>query len=242
MARTRQLHWAGLAAVAVLVTACGGGAPPAPTVKVDRGPVSTSVSASGTLVSTNEANLGFADRGKVAEIMVKVGDKVTAGQALARLDDGALTQALASAKAKLDQQNAALGKITGSYTVEGAQAALDAANSVLDATKRNVNAVNEANSAATRRAQIQLDFDREVLRSTSCEPPTTAQPLAPAAQQQPQPTKKPKPSNGGSDDDNASSNGLIGMGEPTTAQVRPVAFSTPLTGDDDDDGFETCSG
>ena len=164
MARTRQLHWAGLAAVAVLVTACGGGAPPAPTVKVDRGPVSTSVSASGTLVSTNEANLGFADRGKVAEIMVKVGDKVTAGQALARLDDGALTQALASAKAKLDQQNAALGKITGSYTVEGAQAALDAANSVLDATKRNVNAVNEANSAATRRAQIQLDFDRQVLR------------------------------------------------------------------------------
>ena len=235
MARTRQLHWAGLAAVAVLVTACGGGAPPAPTVKVDRGPVSTSVSASGSLVSTNEANLGFADRGKIAEIMVKVGDKVTAGQALARLDDAALTQAYNSAKAKLDQQNAALGKITGSYTVEGAQAALDAANSVLEATKRNVNAVNEANSAATRRAQIQLDFDREVLRSTPCDPPKTDSAAAP----QTKPTKQPKPSNNDSDD--ASSNGLIGMGEPSTAQVRPVAFSTPLTGDDDD-GFETCAG
>ena len=167
MARTRQLRWAGLAAVAVLATACGGGTPPVPTVKVDRGPVSTSVSASGKLVSTNDQNLGFSDRGKIAEIMVKVGDKVTAGQPLARLDDGALTQALNSARAKLDQQNASLGKITGSYTVEGAQAALDAANAVLEATESNVNAVNEANSAATRRAKVQLDFDRAVLRKRS---------------------------------------------------------------------------
>jgi HlyD family secretion protein len=241
MADKRQLLWAGLAAVAVLVTACGGGAAPAPTVKVDRGPVSTSVSASGTLVSTNEANLGFADRGKIAEIMVKVGDKVTVGQALARLDDAALTQAYNSAKAKLDQQSAALGKITGSYTVEGAQASLDAANAVLEATKRNVNATNEANSAATRRAQVQLDFDREVLRSTPCDPPKSGTVQAPPAQ--------PAPSSG-ADADSTSSNksgssgGLIGnnsMGEPVTTPVRPVAFSTPLTGDDDD-GFQTCTG
>jgi HlyD family secretion protein len=241
MADKRQLLWAGLAAVAVLVTACGGGAAPPPTVKVDRGPVSTSVSASGTLVSTNEANLGFADRGKIAEIMVKVGDKVTVGQALARLDDAALTQAYNSAKAKLDQQSAALGKITGSYTVEGAQASLDAANAVLEATKRNVNATNEANSAATRRAQVQLDFDREVLRSTPCDPPKSGTVQAPPAQ--------PAPSSG-ADADSTSSNksgssgGLIGnnsMGEPVTTPVRPVAFSTPLTGDDDD-GFQTCTG
>jgi HlyD family secretion protein len=242
MARTRQLHWAGLAAVAVLVTACGGTAAPAPTVKVDRGPVSTTVSASGTLTSTNEANLGFSDRGKIAEIMVKVGDKVTAGQVLARLDDAVLAQALASAKAKLDNQKASLDKITGSYSVEGAQASLDAANAVLHATESNVNAVNEANSSATRRAKIQLDFDREVLRTTPCNPPpSSGAAAAPAAPVEPAPTKKPKPSNNDSDDDNASSNSLIGLGEPSTAQVRPVAFSTPLTGDDDD-GFETCPG
>ncbi|MGI5132766.1 biotin/lipoyl-binding protein [Pseudonocardia sp. CA-107938] len=237
MARTRHLHWVGLAAVAVLVTACGGGAPPAPTVKVDRGPVSTSVSASGTLVSINEQNLGFADRGQIAEIMVKVGDKVTKGQPLARLDDAALSQALASAKAKLDQQNAALGKITGSYTVEGAQAALDAANAVLHATESNVNAVNAANADATRRAKVQLDFDREVLRTTPCDPPSTTSPAA-----------KPKPAQSDNSDGNTSSRnsgGLIGnssMGQPATTEVRPVAFSTPLTGDDDDDGFQTCAG
>jgi HlyD family secretion protein len=242
MARSRQLRWAGLAAVAVLATACGGGAPPAPTVKVDRGPVSTSVSASGTLVSVNEQNLGFADRGQIAEIMVKVGDKVTKGQALAKLDDAALAQALASAQAKLDQQNASLNKITGSYSVEGAQASLDAANAVLDATKRNVNAVNEANHSATSRAKVQLDFDREVLRTTPCDPPSTN-----SATVTP-PKANPKPAPSDDSDDSASSRrsgGLIGnnsMGEPATMKVRPVAFSAPLTGDDDDHGFETCTG
>lgn len=243
MADKRRLLWAGLAAVAVLATACGGDTPPAPTVKVDRGPVSTSVSASGTLVSTNDQNLGFADRGQIAEIMVKVGDTVTVGQPLARLDDGALTQALNSAKAKLDQQNASLGKITGSYTVEGAQASLDAARSVLDATERNVDAVNAANSAATRRAQVQLDFDRQVLRTTPCTEPQPTSGSAPAQQQPTQPSQptKPAPSNGRSED--SGRNGIIGMGEPTTAQVRPVAFTAPLTDDDDDDfDYATCPG
>ncbi|WP_226353673.1 biotin/lipoyl-binding protein [Pseudonocardia sp. ICBG601] len=99
-----------LAVPLLVVAACGGSTPPPPTVKVDRGEVTSGVSASGTLVSVKQQNLGFADRGQVAELMVKVGDVVQAGQPLARLDDAAAKSTLASAQAKLDQQNASLGK------------------------------------------------------------------------------------------------------------------------------------
>lgn len=227
--RVRQLRWAGLAALALLVTACSGGTPPAPTVKVDRGPVSTSVSASGTLVSVNDQNLGFADRGRLAEVMVKVGDTVKAGQPLARIDDGALTQALESARAKLAGQQASLDKITGGNSVEAAQASLDSARAILDATQDNVDAVNAANSSATERARVQLNFDRQVLeqeRRKGCAT-TTAPPAGGGSARSSAPTTTAPPA---ADDDD--SGGLLGMGEPaTTAQVRPVAFSAPLTDD-----------
>ncbi|WP_281688866.1 efflux RND transporter periplasmic adaptor subunit [Pseudonocardia thermophila] len=238
MAGKRHLT-AGLAAVAVLVTACSGDSSPVPTVRVDRGPVTTSVSASGTLVSIDEQNLGFADRGQIAEILVKVGDEVRAGDVLARLDDGALTQALKSAQAKLDQQRASLGKITGSYSIEGAQAALDAARAVLEATEANVHAINEANAAATRRAEVQLEFDRDVLRQTK---------KANASGCQTQDNNNARITT--TDDQSSSSgsdrgrSGLLrpnSMGEPTTAApVRPIAFSRPMD-DDDDDGFDASS-
>lgn len=236
------MRWAGLAALATLVTACSSGTAPAPTVKVDRGPVSTSVAASGTLVAVDEQNIGFADRGKLAELMVKVGDKVTVGQPLARLDDGGLSQSLASAQAKLDQQKASLDKITGSNTVEAAQASLDSAQAILDATQANVDAVNHANSSATRRARVQLDFDRKVLAqakaaaASGCPDMMSAAPTpAPAAQPMPTasaPPPVPGGTGGGSTQppvtttaDPAGRRGFVGMGE-SSPRVRPVAYVT----------------
>ena len=240
MADKRQLYWAGLAAMAVLATACSGDTPPAATVKVDRGAVSSTVSASGTLKSINEQVLGFADRGQLAELMVKVGDVVKAGQPLARLDAAALTQALLSAEAKRDQQQAALDKITGGNSVEAAKASLDSAQSILDATQSNVDATNSANSAATQRARVQLEFDRSVLdqaRKAGCQDTsTTATADSDGAGSTTTTTATPSSSNGSGTSTNS-------MGAPvTTAHVRPVSNTMPMDDDDEDRSGDGGSG
>jgi HlyD family secretion protein len=130
---------------------------------VDRGTVSQAVSASGSLVSITQQNLGFADRGQVTELLVKVGDVVAAGQPLARLDDAAARSQLADAQATLAQQQASLGKLTGANTVEAAQASLDSARSVLDATRSQVRATDAADASAIERARVQLAFDEKQL-------------------------------------------------------------------------------
>src|SRR6185436_15512523 len=63
-------------------------APPAPTgqiVPVQRGNVAATISATGSVVASKQAKLVFAASGRIKEILVSVGDQVTAGQALARL-------------------------------------------------------------------------------------------------------------------------------------------------------------
>ncbi|MCE3556186.1 HlyD family efflux transporter periplasmic adaptor subunit [Pseudonocardia sp. RS11V-5] len=161
--RIRVLRAAGLAGLLALATACTGDTPSAPTAVVDRGTVSNGVSASGSLVSITQQNLGFADRGQIAELFVKVGDAVQAGQPLARLDAAAARSQLASAQAKLDQQRASLGKLTGGNSVEAAQAALDSARKILDATRGQVAATDAADASAVDRAKVQLDFDKKQL-------------------------------------------------------------------------------
>ncbi|MBB2914724.1 macrolide-specific efflux system membrane fusion protein [Streptosporangium becharense] len=72
------------------------------TVPVTRATVVASVSASGTVDSARKRSLGFASSGTVEKIYVKVGDKVTKGQILARLDDSAAQESLDAAAAALD--------------------------------------------------------------------------------------------------------------------------------------------
>lgn len=165
---TRHIaRWAVLAAVLVstlLVTAaCSATPTPPPVVRVDRGPVATSVSASGTLVSITEQNLGFAEGGELAEVFVEVGDEVASGQVLARLDGRAATQALEQSEAQLAQARAALDKIRNGNQVEGAAAALAQSREILGATEEQVAATDESNDSAIAQAQTQLDHDRSVL-------------------------------------------------------------------------------
>lgn len=148
---------------AVLLTACSGDAAPPPVVRVDRGTVATTVTASGSLVAITEQNLGFAEGGRLAEVLVSVGDRVQTGDVLARLEDFALEQALERARAQLDQARANLAKIENGNSVEAAQASLDQAREILSATQEQVDATNAANDVATERARVQLEFDREQL-------------------------------------------------------------------------------
>ncbi|WP_440103457.1 efflux RND transporter periplasmic adaptor subunit [Streptosporangium sp. H16] len=72
------------------------------TVAVTRATVSASVSASGTVASARARSLSFGSSGTVEKIYVKAGDKVTAGQILARLDDDSAQESLDAAAAALD--------------------------------------------------------------------------------------------------------------------------------------------
>ncbi len=66
-------------------------------VAVARGNLLVNVSSSGTLVSQTSSKIGFGSTGKVTEVGVKIGDKVTKGQVLARIDDTQLKQSVVQA-------------------------------------------------------------------------------------------------------------------------------------------------
>ncbi len=88
-------------------------AAPKQTVPASRGTISATVSAVGSVVSDNKARVGFKSGGRLKEVRVSPGDKVKAGDVLARLDTAELelqlTQSEASlkiAKLRLDQLKA----------------------------------------------------------------------------------------------------------------------------------------
>lgn len=155
-------RWVSVVALVVLTTsavvACGMEMMPPPTARVERATVSVSVSASGALSAVQTQNIGFSSGGELDELLVKVGDVVTPGQVLARLDDFAAEQALNQARARLAQQQAALDKIVNGNSVEAAERNLDAARRVLDATRANAAANNDAAQKRTFRAAKELEF------------------------------------------------------------------------------------
>jgi len=84
-----------------------------PTVKASRGTLTATVSASGNLSAKTSVGSSFTGSGgTVTAILVKVGDTVAAGQALAKVDDTSAKLSLTSAKASLQQAQAGLSTTT----------------------------------------------------------------------------------------------------------------------------------
>src|SRR3954454_14531883 len=77
-------------------------------VAVSQGTVSQTVSASGSVASAATANAAFTTSGPVTEVGVKVGDTVTKGQVLAKVDPTSAQATLDTAKANLTAARAAL--------------------------------------------------------------------------------------------------------------------------------------
>jgi RND family efflux transporter MFP subunit len=71
------------------------------TATVRQGDLVIRASGTGTLIAVTESDLVFSTSGKLESILVKVGDKVEAGQLLAQLDDSSQQTALAQAKQDL---------------------------------------------------------------------------------------------------------------------------------------------
>src|SRR5690554_4863060 len=71
------------------------------TVTVSRGDLTASVGATGTVNSNQSTIISWQLNGRVGEVYVSVGDKVEAGQPLAKLDEKSLPQTVILARADL---------------------------------------------------------------------------------------------------------------------------------------------
>ena len=93
--------------IATIVAACGKEAPPTPearpvrTITIERGAEGETVSLTGQIRAKDHTNLAFRLDGRMIERPVNVGDIVTPGQVVARLDPTNQAQALRSAQANL---------------------------------------------------------------------------------------------------------------------------------------------
>ncbi|MFC9971451.1 efflux RND transporter periplasmic adaptor subunit [Spirillospora sp. NPDC127200] len=137
---------AGGAGVAYLTLGSGDGQADAAsrTVPVSRGTVTATVSASGAVESARARSLSFAGSGTVAKIYVKPGEKVSAGETLARLDRTEALEAYNAAKANL----AAAGD-TDTSTDKGYAGYLQVKNSYNAAARKLAGTVLKAPFAGT---------------------------------------------------------------------------------------------
>ena len=164
--RTVAIRSATLAApiaLALVLASCatGSGTPTARTDTVTRADITADVSASGSLSAVGTQNLGFATSGKLTSVRVHVGDRVKAGQVLAKIDATAAKAALAQAKGNLHAQQAGLDRLISSTTVDGSQSTVSQANAIVDATTSQVAATADADDAAISRAKSQLAVDED---------------------------------------------------------------------------------
>ena len=132
------------------------------TAQVGQGDLVVSVSGSGTLSPASEVDLGFETGGYLDEVLVEVGDRVAAGDVLARLETVDLELAVAEAEirareAQLDLSDANEGATDAELAdaqsaVQNAQLALTVAQYAYDTAQ------NSDLDAAVRAAQIQYQW------------------------------------------------------------------------------------
>jgi multidrug efflux pump subunit AcrA (membrane-fusion protein) len=133
--------------------AAGAVDPSAERITVEKGSVENRVVATGKVIARSQTSIAFARPGRVAEVIVKEGEKVKAGQALARLDSTDL-------KTAADQQWANYLSALAAYsqTVKGPTAsditAAEAAVTSAEAAYNDLGRKPSANSLASLRSTI----------------------------------------------------------------------------------------
>lgn len=118
---------------------------------VERGSMLVAVSASGSIAPHARVNLSFETPGRVAEVLVAVGDTVKAGDTLARLDTARLTLQVKQARAALAAAEAQLAQAKAPPRPEelaAAQANLRAAEAQVAAAVANRDQLQAGASAA----------------------------------------------------------------------------------------------
>jgi multidrug efflux pump subunit AcrA (membrane-fusion protein) len=155
------------------------------TATVQRGVVTTSVSASGSVASAGDVAANFQTGGTLTTLLVKQGQHVSKGQVLARIDSLSARQAVQEAEASLATAQGRLQQTVNPLNAqEKAQLALSdaaAAQSVQTATvslsdtrAQNAQSLSQAHSAETR-ARQQLASDKAQLATDKKSTAATAQ-------------------------------------------------------------------
>jgi len=113
------------------------------TAKVERSSIESTVSATGSVSAERVANLIAPGSGTVAEVLIEEGDRVTAGQVVARLDTSDLELGVKQAQAQLQVSQASLARAKQAPSageIEAAKAALASAQANLANLKKGPSA------------------------------------------------------------------------------------------------------
>jgi multidrug efflux pump subunit AcrA (membrane-fusion protein) len=136
------------------LSACGQGQQhQMPPLSVDvaaaqRRDIATYISLDGQVAPLEQSTLAFQQNGTITSILVNVGDRVRAGQVLARIDSSVLRAQLAQAQAQASQQGA---------TAQGSQIGLPVQIETNQATLQTA-------QAALRNAKLVFDQDTELFK------------------------------------------------------------------------------
>jgi HlyD family secretion protein len=109
------------------------------TATVRRGSLVVAASGTGTLVPNAELGLSFSSGGRLAEVLVEVGDEVQAGDVLARLDDTDAQSQVAQAEINLRLAELQLAGLTGTPDASDLAAAQYQLTSAQEALKDLLN-------------------------------------------------------------------------------------------------------
>ena len=128
------------------------------TVTVQRGDVSSTVSASGTVISPSDIGLAPTVAGTLQALYVKVGDTVHAGETLAQMDTSALKSALAQAQQSLVTAKNSLA--TSSLQLQNDQQAVKTAQENLAYQATLITASQATDAQAVNSAQTTITNDQ----------------------------------------------------------------------------------
>jgi multidrug efflux pump subunit AcrA (membrane-fusion protein) len=121
------------------------------TATVATGSYQQTVSATGTLEPTREADLDFAVSGRVTSVLVAAGDKVIKGDKLASLDTSSLEAALTSAQAQLDAADA---QYDDDVDADASSTQLSSDSAAVAAAKSSLSQAQDDLDSATLRATM----------------------------------------------------------------------------------------
>jgi HlyD family secretion protein len=116
--------------------------------RIERGPIVAEVMGTGTLEAHVKTTVSSKISGRITEVLVDQGDRVTAGQLLARLDDEELRQQVAVSHADLETAQEAIDRL---------KADRDAAIAVFNQAKQSY---RRAQTASAKNAVSQEDMDK----------------------------------------------------------------------------------
>ena len=124
------------------------------TATVTRAPLKQTIVAPGAMTTAGDVRLAFKVPGKLAQVSVTVGQRVAAGQALAKLDTTDLEIALAQAQAAVQSAQARYDQVAAGASPEDvnlARQAVDNATRTLEETRRTAdNDVTTAQQSLSR--------------------------------------------------------------------------------------------